>query len=341
MLSCRRLIFSYSHFPLHRITSSLVTRYNSSSSVDLSTILKEQSIYFEKKPTSTIAYETFVQAPSEFVANSLLQIHDSVGLPWWATIALATITFRVVVGASITVSQQRFIERLQTVRRVVTNQLEPRIKTINMQAMKGKTASIVEEKKSIQREARQLTKRGYQDLNVHPGKLLVLALFGSIPWLYFTFGIRMICVSPMTLPTVSQEGLLWFQNLAESDPYGILPLGFLIPSLIGITFNSIEKPGSANPRLLTASRIQRTLTRVVVTGFTLIAFKLPAGIVLFWTLNSILQLSQTIIFELPRVRNMLGLQPSRFGSQPLQIRWTIWKDKWLFFLRTLKWFSKL
>jgi hypothetical protein len=37
------------------------------------------------------------------------------------------------------------------------------------------------------------------------------------------------------LATVSQEGLLWFQNLAEADPYGILPLGFLLPSLIGIT----------------------------------------------------------------------------------------------------------
>lgn len=34
---------------------------------------------------------------------------------------------------------------------------------------------------------------------------------------------------------MSQEGLLWFQNLTEADPYGILPLGFLIPSLIGIT----------------------------------------------------------------------------------------------------------
>lgn len=34
---------------------------------------------------------------------------------------------------------------------------------------------------------------------------------------------------------MSQEGVLWFQNLAEADPYGILPLGFLIPSLIGVS----------------------------------------------------------------------------------------------------------
>lgn len=37
------------------------------------------------------------------------------------------------------------------------------------------------------------------------------------------------------LATVSQEGVLWFQNLAEADPYGILPLGFLIPALISIS----------------------------------------------------------------------------------------------------------
>ncbi len=40
------------------------------------------------------------------------------------------------------------------------------------------------------------------------------------------------------LATISQEGALWFQNLAEADPYGILPLGFLIPTLIGITVSS-------------------------------------------------------------------------------------------------------
>ncbi len=37
------------------------------------------------------------------------------------------------------------------------------------------------------------------------------------------------------IATISQEGLLWFQNLAIADPYGIIPLGFLIPSLIGIS----------------------------------------------------------------------------------------------------------
>ena len=44
-----------------------------------------------------------------------------------------------------------------------------------------------------------MTKRAYLEQNVHPGKLLILSLFGSVPWLYFTFGIRMICMSPMTL----------------------------------------------------------------------------------------------------------------------------------------------
>jgi hypothetical protein len=83
--------------------------------------------------------------------------------------------------------------------------------------------------------------------------------------MYLTLGIRMICVSPITLreflslingqhvliinfrhvisidywccflASISQEGLLWFQNLAEADPYGILPFGFLLPSLIGVT----------------------------------------------------------------------------------------------------------
>ena len=54
-----------------------------------------------------------------------------------------------------------------------------------------------------------------------------------------------------------------------------------------------------------------------------------------------MQLAQTILFELPRVRTLFGLQPSRFGSHPIRLRWTIWKDQWSFFFRTLKWYSKL
>ncbi len=57
-------------------------------------------------------------------------------------------------GASITIAQQRFIERLQTVQRNVTSELEPRIKVLNIQAMKGKTATVLEERKHLKREVR-------------------------------------------------------------------------------------------------------------------------------------------------------------------------------------------
>ena len=149
LLTCRRLLPSRSwSLPL---VSRLLVRH-SSSSIDLSALLQEQALTFEKKPSTTIAYETFIQTPAEFVANSLVHIHDSVPLPWWATIALTTCAYRVLVGASITIAQQRFIERLQTVRQSVSNELEPRIKMLSIQAMQGKTASVLEEKKHLKRE---------------------------------------------------------------------------------------------------------------------------------------------------------------------------------------------
>jgi len=158
MLSCRRLFFSYSHLPSNPIGSLLVKRY-SSSTTDLSTILQEQSFNFETKSSTTIAFETFVQTPAEFVANSLVYIHDSLALPWWATIALTTVAFRTIVGASISIVQQRFIERLQIVRRNVSSEIEPRIRVLNLQAMKGKTATILEEKKHLKREVKKFRKQ--------------------------------------------------------------------------------------------------------------------------------------------------------------------------------------
>lgn len=41
-------------------------------------------------------------------------------------------------------------------------------------------------------------------------------------------------------------------------------------------FNGIDKADAPNRRFLSAGRIQRGITRVVVVGFSLIAWKLPA-----------------------------------------------------------------
>ena len=155
MLHCHRFIFSHSKFLSNRRFTNLLiaTRYNSSS-IDISKILQEQSINFEQKSTKTIAFETFIQTPSEFVANNLLQIHDHLNLPWWLTITLATISFRFLIGASITIMQQRFVERLQKVQRNVSNELEPKVRILNMQAMQGKTATILEEKKFLKRKVK-------------------------------------------------------------------------------------------------------------------------------------------------------------------------------------------
>jgi hypothetical protein len=143
MLTCLR----FSSVGIH---STLFVRH--ASSIDLSTILHEQSALIEKKSSTTIAFETFIQTPAEFVSNAMLHLHDSCTLPWWATIGIAACTFRFIMGTSVTIVQQRLIERLQLARHDVNKMLEPRIKILNRQAMQGKTATIVEEKKHIKRE---------------------------------------------------------------------------------------------------------------------------------------------------------------------------------------------
>lgn len=149
MLLCRRFVYrpSISSFLITRLSSS-----SSSSSAELAALLQDQTFQFEKKSSQTIAFETYIQTPAEFVANSLVSAHDSLALPWWATIALATVAFRAAIGVTVTLTQQRFIERLQNIRRDVSNELEPKIKFMNMQAMQGKTATVIEERKHLRKE---------------------------------------------------------------------------------------------------------------------------------------------------------------------------------------------
>lgn len=130
-----------------------------SSSNELSSILHEQSIGFQSKPTSTIAFETFLQAPAEFLGNSLIFVHDTVGLPWWATIGLTGCLFRVCLGGSVFIFQQRIVDRLQRVRDSVAQQIEPEVKYLNLQAMQGKTASVVEQRKILKRQVNRFVER--------------------------------------------------------------------------------------------------------------------------------------------------------------------------------------
>lgn len=47
----------------------------------------------------------------QFVQNSLIELHDFTGLPWWANIALTTFAFRTLITLPLSIYQQKVLQR--------------------------------------------------------------------------------------------------------------------------------------------------------------------------------------------------------------------------------------
>ncbi|CAF0766671.1 unnamed protein product, partial [Didymodactylos carnosus] len=284
--------------------------------------------YASTTPIKTLLFDTFLKYPSEWTATTLMDIHNLSGLPWWATIALTTVIFRISVGCSMYYIQQRMSDKLEEIHHKIRNELQPQLNSLRLHATHRKVATAQQTKNEILRATKKLSKAKYAQENIHPGKLIILTLFQSVPWVYLTMAIRMICATEETQMTVSKEGILWFENIAQADPYAVLPIIFLVFGMANITFQSIKLDTTNTSKMSIMFKIQRTAFRLIVIGFTIIALKLPA-------------LIQNILFELPSARKRLGLKPSKFGNKPITKRYILWKNNWKIFTKTLKWNLKL
>ncbi|NPA32120.1 MAG: membrane protein insertase YidC [Aquificae bacterium] len=81
------------------------------------------------------------------------------------------------------------------------------------------------------------------------------------------------------------SSFLWIPSLAEKDPYYILPI------LMGLTMILQQKlTPSPDPK-------QSLVGYVMAIAFTLLFMNFPAGLVLYWTLNNILNIVQNYIIK--------------------------------------------
>ena len=79
--------------------------------------------------------------------------------------------------------------------------------------------------------------------------------------------------------------LAWIQDLSVPDPYYVLPV------LMGATQIYQQKltPMSGDP-------MQRRMMQLFPWMFTIFSLSFPAGLVLYWTVNNIVTIGQTMAF---------------------------------------------
>lgn len=200
----------------------------------------------------------------------LLFFHDSMGAPWWLSIAMLTVVVRTLLFP-LTVKQVRSMRAMQD--------LKPEMDRIRSQFNNNR-----------QRQQEEMMKL-YQDRNVNPlggclpilvqmpifiGIFYVIREFGG-----YTVGDRVV---PPRYESFHEGGLLWFQDLSQMDPY------FVLPVLSALTMLAATEITARN-----VDPQQRWLMRILPLGITIFLWSFPAGLFVYWITSNIVTLVQNYL----------------------------------------------
>ncbi|KAI9586814.1 hypothetical protein GQX74_002661 [Glossina fuscipes] len=273
------------------------------------TLVKYNQVRFNTTtpPVETIGFLANIwqsisnSTPVAYVQQSLVDIHDFTGLPWWASIVISTILFRSLVTLPLTVYQHEITARLEKISLempAIVNELK---KEANL-AMK--TFKWTEQQtKMLRKQWKTLVIRE----NCHPAKTFIV-LWGQIPlWIFQSVALRNL-VNMLPDPTSLQAqivvtemtigGFGWIPNLTEVDNSYILPVTLGIINLAIIEVQSMIRTRPATRFQKFVTNIFRGLSLLMVP----IACTVPSALTVYWVSSSCYGLTQNLLLMSPGAR---------------------------------------
>jgi YidC/Oxa1 family membrane protein insertase len=198
------------------------------------------------------------------LGSVLLFFHQTVGAPWWLSIAMLTVVVRALLFP-LTVKQVKSMRSVQD--------LKPDMDRVRAQYQNNP-----------QKQREEMTKL-YQERGVNPlgGCLPILVqmpIFIGIFYVIRLFGGTPGRTEPK-YPSFVDGGILWFQDLSHADPTYLLPIISAVTMLCATEIT-----------LKNADPQQRWLMRLLPVGFTVFLISFPAGLFVYWITSNLVTLVQ-------------------------------------------------
>jgi YidC/Oxa1 family membrane protein insertase len=198
------------------------------------------------------------------LGSVLLFFHQTVGAPWWLSIAMLTVVVRGLLFP-LTVKQVKSMRSVQD--------LKPDMDRVRAQYQNNP-----------QKQREEMTKL-YQERGVNPlgGCLPILVqmpIFIGIFYVIRLFGGTPGRTEPK-YPSFVDGGILWFQDLSQADPTYLLPIISAVTMLCATEIT-----------LKNADPQQRWLMRLLPVGFTVFLISFPAGLFVYWITSNLVTLVQ-------------------------------------------------
>jgi YidC/Oxa1 family membrane protein insertase len=209
-------------------------------------------------------FQTLFSPVVNILGQVLLFFHQTVGAPWWLSIAMLTVVVRGLLFP-LTVKQVKSMRAVQD--------LKPDMDKVRAQYQNNP-----------QKQREEMAKL-YQDRGVNPlggclPILIQMPIFIGIFYVIRLFGGTPGRTEPK-YPSFVDGGILWFQDLSQQDPTYLLPIISAITMLAAteITLKNVDPQ-------------QRWLMRLLPVGFTAFLLSFPAGLFVYWITSNLVTLVQ-------------------------------------------------
>jgi len=289
-------------------------------------IIPNRSVAFDAYDINTYApiYQTMMKSSTVGrLQDTLVQLHDVTGLPWWASIIGLTFIIRGVFVLPLAIHQQYVMARLELVAQEMDQAERTEIPEKVYELSKGEKWTD----KEVLTTRRQLSREKYRELilryNCHPFKMALLGLIQIPVWISLSCAIRntmylLPVADERALAIYSQlteDGIFWLTDLTLPDTTFIFPVILGAVNLCLVEFNIISRKREP-------SRVARYLThgaRFVAVAMILVSANIPSSLLVYWLSSSSLGLAQNMLLVCPKVRRFcrIPLAPSE-RAHPFQ-----------------------
>ncbi|KAJ1720513.1 Cytochrome c oxidase assembly protein cox18, mitochondrial [Coemansia erecta] len=249
----------------------------------------------------------------------MMHLLDSGAVPWWAVIGGSAVVLRLLLTTPLYVRQQRARSTAQRMAVVAETWRHAFVESAKLKRQGGS-------KKQIDREVRRKHHQLMLREGCHPVETLLLPLAQAPVWITMSCVLRHMCGYVVWLfdspgahvekvGGITWEGLAWFRDLSVPDPTLILPVtaALLHVANYALVRRQNNVPGVVNSEQSTGAKALRGLsfTGGYISPWLLVYMGVyqPSGLVLYWVVSAAFSLAQTVLFGIPRVRQIFRLPP--------------------------------
>ncbi|XP_058788790.1 uncharacterized protein LOC131662846 [Phymastichus coffea] len=301
------------NFQIRHISNETSVLKNNEQSLDIqSDILSEETIDAMMTYLPPMLKNISNWKIVELAQQCLLNVHETTGLPWWASIIFTALITRTLVTLPFSIITVQNTAKLKKVNKEM-NEVVKRLKEDANFACQFRHMP----EQLVKKEYGKAVSREYKEMivteNCHPAKNFILIWVQLPLWFAFSFATRNLCymlpkadfAAQVTFIEMSVGGLGWFPSLVIPDPYMILPIALGLTNIAVIEVHRLFRTETpSNPRL---DKYATNFFRVISIVMIPIASLLPAATNIYWLTSSTFGLVQAFILQSPKLRRTCGI----------------------------------